>query len=168
MSIHWCSTQPQDECWMQQALAQAERAQQCGEVPVGAVLLRGDELIAAVHNQPIASCDPSAHAEVAVLRLAARAQNNYRLPNTTLYVTLEPCMMCLGAIMHARIQRLVFAANEPRAGVLISRVLALDFFNHHLQVTSGVLAAESSDLLRQFFQQKRGGSPSVRDESPQN
>ncbi len=166
MSIHWCATKPQDEHWMQQALAQAECAQQCGEVPVGAVLVQGNGLVAAAHNQPIASCDPTAHAEVAVLRLAARTQNNYRLPDTTLYVTLEPCMMCLGAMMHARIQRLVFATNEPRAGVLISQVLALDFFNHHLQVTSGVLAAESGEVLRQFFQLKRGKSPSTREKSP--
>ena len=155
MSIHWGATQQQDEGWMQLALEQAQLAAQHAEVPVGAVLVVGEKLVAAAHNQPIACCDPTAHAEVVALRLAAQAQHNYRLPQATLYVTLEPCLMCLGAVMHARIQRLVFAANEPRAGVLISRNLGLDFFNHHLQVASGVLAMESRDLLKLFFQQKR-------------
>jgi tRNA(adenine34) deaminase len=157
MSITWLPELSHDQHWMQQALLQAQNAQQLGEVPVGAVLVQNDTLLAAAHNQPIASCDPTAHAEVAVMRLAALAKNNYRLPDTTLYVTLEPCMMCLGAIMHARITRLVFAAREPRAGVLVSRELKLDFFNHHLQVTADVLAADSSDLLKQFFRQARAG-----------
>jgi tRNA(adenine34) deaminase len=155
MSIRWGEAQSQDERWMRLALAQAQRAEQHGEVPVGAVLVIGEHLVAVAHNQPISSCDPTAHAEVVALRLAAHAQHNYRLPQATLYVSLEPCLMCLGAMMHARIQRLVFAANEPRAGVLISRSLALDFFNHHLQVTSGVLSMEGGALLRLFFQKKR-------------
>lgn len=155
MSIHWGEVQTQDEGWMQLALAQAKCAADNAEVPVGAVLVLGDRLIAAAHNQPIAHCDPTAHAEIVALRLAATLRQNYRLPGTTLYVTLEPCLMCLGAIIHARVDRLVFAANEPKAGVLISRNLALDFFNHHLQVASGVLSLESAELLRQFFQRRR-------------
>ena len=144
---------------MQLALQQAELAEAIGEVPVGAVIVSNGEVVACGHNQPIASCDPTAHAEVVVIRLAAAARNNYRLPDTTLYVTIEPCAMCLGAIMHARISRVVFGAAEPRAGCLHSHPVLLEqnHFNHRVLVTAGVLAEQCSALMSGFFHRKRKG-----------
>lgn len=157
MSITWILPHAEDEHWMRLALAQAQQAMIADEVPVGAVLVADNQLIAAAHNQPITSHDATAHAEIAVLRLAGQAQHNYRLPGATLYVTLEPCMMCLGALIHARIARLVFATREPRAGFIVSRApqAPLDFVNHRLMVAEGVLAEASAQLLKSFFQQKR-------------
>jgi tRNA(adenine34) deaminase len=142
---------------MNQALAEARRAAQLGEVPVGAVLVRHGELLASACNSPISRRDPTAHAEIECLRLAAAALGNYRLTDCDLYVTLEPCSMCAGALVHARIGRLIFAANEPRAGAVTSRLRLLEapWLNHRVEVISGVLAEESSELLRQFFAARR-------------
>ena len=143
---------------MRAALAQAEIAAGLGEVPVGAVLVdEAGELLAAGHNQPIRANDPSAHAEIVVLRAAAQKLGNYRLPNTTLFVTLEPCTMCVGALVHARVKRLVYAAAEPKSGAIESALQLLDTgkFNHCPQVESGLLAGESSALLSRFFEQRR-------------
>lgn len=147
-----------DLTWMQQALAQAQIAADKDEVPVGAVLAdAAGNLIAVGHNQPISACDPSAHAEIVVLRAAAQKMGNYRLPETTLYVTLEPCTMCVGALVHARVGRLVYGAAEPKTGAIESaqRLFETGQFNHQPQVESGVLADECAALLTQFFEQKR-------------
>lgn len=146
-----------DEQWMQLALEQAQLAADNGEVPVGAVLVKDGELIASGFNQPISSCDPSAHAEIIVLRAAAKHLSNYRLPGTTLYVTIEPCTMCVGALIHARVERVVFGAPEPRAGALISASRLLDGtqFNHRIDVQSGVLADRCAAMMQNFFRRKR-------------
>jgi tRNA(adenine34) deaminase len=147
-----------DSDWMQQALAQARIAAELGEVPVGAVLVDADGcLLAAGHNKPISSCDPSAHAEIVVLRKAALMLENYRLPGTTLYVTLEPCTMCVGALVHARVKRLVYAAREPRSGAIESaqQLFETGDYNHRPEVEGGLLAAESSALLTTFFKARR-------------
>ena len=147
-----------DEAWMQQALAQAQAAATKDEVPVGAVLVDdAGELITAGHNQPISASDPSAHAEIVVLRAAAQKLGNYRLPGTTLYVTLEPCVMCVGALVHARIGRLVYGATEPKTGAIESahRLFETGKFNHRPEVEAGVLADECAALITQFFEHKR-------------
>ncbi len=139
---------------MRRALDEAERARASGEVPVGAVVVaRDDKLIGVGHNAPIAERDPTSHAEIAALRDACRAVGNYRLPGATLYVTIEPCTMCVGAMVHARIERLVFGAAEPKAGA--SALLASTTFNCRIAVTGGVLAPECGHLLAEFFQGKR-------------
>lgn len=146
-----------DADWMRRALELAKRAEAAGEVPIGAVLVRDNALIAEGWNQPIASHDPTAHAEIIALRAGGLASNNYRLIDTTLYVTLEPCVMCMGAIVHARVARLVFAAHDPQRGCAES-VMQLgntDFLNHRLPCQSGLLAEESASLLRNFFRQRR-------------
>lgn len=147
-----------DENWMRQTLVLAGRAAVQGEVPVGAVLVSATgELLGAGFNQPIASHDPTAHAEIVALRAAARAQQNYRLPGSTLYVTIEPCTMCVGAMIHARVARVVFGAPEPRFGALVSqrRLLEEGDFNHLMQVQGGVLAEECGALMRDFFKARR-------------
>jgi tRNA(Arg) A34 adenosine deaminase TadA len=144
---------------MQQALAQARLAAELDEVPVGAVLVDADgQLLAAGHNQPISARDPSAHAEIVTLRKAALMLDNYRLPGTTLYVTLEPCTMCVGALVHARVKRLVYGATEPRSGAIVSaqRLFDTGEYNHRPEVEGGLLAAESSALLTAFFKARRG------------
>ncbi len=146
-----------DIVFMQRALELARTAEARGEVPVGAVLVRDGAIVAEGFNQPISSCDPTAHAEIVALRGAAASFDNYRLPGTTLYVTLEPCPMCAGAMVHARVERLVFAAADPRTG---SAGSVFDFvrsekLNHRLEVQSGVLADESAALLRTFFRARR-------------
>lgn len=142
---------------MAQALEQAQRAADQHEVPVGAVLVKDDQLLAATHNRPIIDADTTAHAEILALRQAGQAVNNYRLPGSTLYVTLEPCCMCAGAIIHARIERLVFAAYDPKTGAAGSMfdVLIDTRHNHCVQVEGGLLATEAGDLLRSFFRKKR-------------
>ncbi|HBM42495.1 MAG TPA: tRNA-specific adenosine deaminase, partial [Halomonas sp.] len=128
------------------------------EVPVGAVVVDTQgEIIGAGHNAPLASCDPSGHAEVRALREAGQRLGNYRLEGCTLFVTLEPCMMCAGTMVHARIARLVYGAAEPRTGMVESKanLLAQPWFNHHIAVTGGVLAAPAKRLLKQFFAEKR-------------
>jgi tRNA(adenine34) deaminase len=148
---------PQHEVWMTQALMLAQQAADCGEVPVGAVLVRDGEVIGRGYNQPISSHDPTAHAELVALRDAATRLGNYRLGGSVLYVTIEPCTMCFGALMHARVASLVYGANEPRAGVCGSQLNLpeQDFYNHKIAVLGGVLAASSSSLLKDFFASKR-------------
>jgi len=142
---------------MRRALALAQEAQHAGEVPVGAVLIRGDTLLAQGSNQPISSSDPTAHAEIVTLRNAALRVRNYRLPDTTLYVTLEPCAMCAGAIVHARVARVVFGAADPKAGAggSVMNLLAHPRLNHQTMVTGGVLADECGVLLQDFFRARR-------------
>ena len=146
-----------DQYWMQQAIQLAKQAEALNEVPVGAVLTLNNELIASSFNQPIANHDPSAHAELSVLRQAADKIGNYRLLNTTLYVTLEPCMMCVGAMVHARIQRLVFGAFDPKTGVVtsVARLLDEPYLNHRVQYEGGVLATECGEILSNFFRARR-------------
>ena len=148
---------PRDEFWMTQALALAEQAAKAGEVPVGAVLVHHDQLIAQGYNQPISQLDPTAHAEVVVLREGAKKLGNYRLPECTLYVTLEPCAMCAGAMVHARIQRLVYGAKDPRTGVVSTQLNLLDqsFLNHRVVHEGGVLSSACGAILSAFFKAKR-------------
>lgn len=149
-----------DEHWMREALALAQQGAAAGEVPVGAVIVLGDTCIGAGWNQPITSADPTAHAEVVALRKAARHQDNYRLPEATLYVTIEPCTMCVGALIHARIKRLVFGATEPRAGAVCSHFHLLDtegVYNHRVEWEQGVLAQECAQVMSEFFQARRKG-----------
>ena len=142
---------------MQKALQLAELAAAQGEVPVGAVLVRDGALLAEGFNCPISRHDPTAHAEIDVLRKAARKLGNYRLPGTTLYVTIEPCTMCLGAIVHARVGRLVFGAREPRAGAVVSQLCLLDkdHYNHRTLWSEGVLADECRAIMTSFFRDRR-------------
>jgi tRNA(adenine34) deaminase len=143
--------------WMVMALQLAQHAARAQEVPVGAILVKDQEIIGQGWNQPIAHCDPSAHAEMLALRQAALQLKNYRLLNTTLYVTLEPCAMCLGAMLQARIDRLVFGAWDPRAGAVSSVFQIPDApqLNHRIRWEGGILADESSSLLKAFFQERR-------------
>lgn len=149
--------QEQDEFWMRRAMELAAQAEALGEVPVGAVIVCEGEIIGEGFNQPISSSDPSAHAEVLAVRAAARTINNYRLVGSTLYVTLEPCTMCVGALVHARVARLVFGTTEPKAGAVVSRskLLNADYFNHKIQVTGGILAEECQHQLSDFFKKRR-------------
>lgn len=146
-----------DESFMRLAIAQAERAAQCGEVPVGAVVVRNGEVIATGANAPISRHDPSAHAEMLALRSAAQALGNYRLSDCTVYVTLEPCAMCSGAMFHARIKEVVFGAHDPKTGVAGSVLNLYEHrqINHHTSVRGGVLADECGRLLQHFFAQRR-------------
>ncbi len=146
-----------DEHWMRRALALADRAADEGEVPVGAVVVRGDRLLGEGWNQTIGNCDPTAHAEINALRDAAQSEGNHRLPGACLYVTLEPCTMCAGALVHARVNELVFGAAEPRAGVVCSQHHLLDegWYNHRVRWRRGVLAGASSERLKAFFSARR-------------
>lgn len=145
------------EYFMMEALQQARHAESVGEVPVGAVLVKDHQVIARGFNQPISECDPTAHAEIVALRAGAKAVTNYRLLDTTLYVTLEPCAMCIGAILHARVNTLVYAARDPKAGAVESVFQIADDtrLNHRITCLSGVLAEEASQLLKDFFRKKR-------------
>lgn len=142
---------------MRRALELAEIAGERGEVPVGAVLVHKGKIIGEGSNRPIGNCDPSAHAEIIALRSAAEQMQNYRLPQTTLYVTIEPCTMCFGAMVHARVGRLVYGATEPRAGAVESRLKLGEsgFYNHRIAVESGVMAEEAAVLVREFFASRR-------------
>ena len=142
---------------MRAALAEAAKAREAGEVPVGAVVVLDDAIIGTGFNQPITSHDPTAHAEVVAIRAAARAAGNYRLTGATLYVTVEPCLMCVGAMVHARIGLLVYGAPEPKAGAIqsMTRAHELPGLNHRLEVIGGVLESESRELLQAFFQSRR-------------
>jgi len=146
-----------DEQWMRIAIEEASLAMDKNEVPVGAVLVKNDTLIAQAHNKPITKNDPTAHAEIQLLRKAGEQQKNYRLPESTLYVTLEPCTMCFGAMVHARIDRIVYGASDPKTGVCGSRMNLNEenFFNHKISITSGILEKESSELLKLFFKSRR-------------
>jgi tRNA(adenine34) deaminase len=143
--------------FMREALTLAAEAGRRGEVPVGAVVVVGDEIVGAGHNQPISAHDPTAHAEIVALRAAAARLGNYRLTDATMYVTIEPCMMCVGAIVHARIGTLVFGATEPKAGAIESTQRAHEHpaLNHRLVVVSGVLAAECGEMIARFFKDRR-------------
>ena len=147
----------QDAEFMKMALMQAHQARDAGEVPVGAVLVANQQIIASGHNQPIGHHDPSAHAEIVTLKAAGTALANYRLPETTLYVTLEPCMMCCGAIMHARVSRLVYGASDAKTGCVHSVMKLFDNaqLNHHTMVEGGVLADECAQVLKDFFKERR-------------
>jgi tRNA(adenine34) deaminase len=150
-----------DAHWMSRALELAQRAEAEGEVPVGAVLVRDGVVLGEGWNRPIAAADPTAHAEIEALRAAARAEANYRLPGSTLYVTIEPCTMCAGALVHARVARLVYGAPEPRAGAIESAARALETpgLNHRVAVTAGVLAEPCAARVRDFFRARRGAAP---------
>ena len=150
------STAAEDEAWMRLALGEARRAEALGEVPIGAVLVRDGEVIGSGCNRPISACDPTAHAEIEALRDAARRVGNYRLPGTTLYVTVEPCLMCAGALLHARIERLAYGASAPKTGAvaLLGEVPS----NHRLRVEGGILADCSARLLAEFFAARRACS----------
>jgi len=145
-----------DEDWMRHALSLAQKAADLGEVPVGAVLVKDDQLLAEGWNQPIIQHAPTAHAEIMAIRHAALSVKNYRLPGTTLYITIEPCSMCSGAIIHARIARVVFGAAEPRAGAV--ELLQNTQFNHQTEVTTGVLAEECGQILKDFFALRRNAA----------
>jgi len=142
---------------MEAALDQARLALAAGEVPVGAVLVAGGQILARGFNQPISATDPTAHAEVLVLREAARVLKNYRLTDATVYVTVEPCLMCVGAMVHARVREVVYGAAEPKSGALVSTLKALESpgLNHRFAVTAGVLEDECRSIIQEFFRQKR-------------
>ena len=146
-----------DDYWMRRALDLAERARSEGEVPVGAVLVMDDDCIGEGWNRPISAHDPTAHAEIAALRAGATRLGNYRLPGATLYVTLEPCAMCAGAIILARIKRLVYAAADPKAGAAgsVFNILQSSQLNHRVELASGILEKEAATLLQTFFRERR-------------
>ncbi|HET9270627.1 MAG TPA: tRNA adenosine(34) deaminase TadA [Vicinamibacterales bacterium] len=145
------------EHFMRAALEQARFGLVAGEVPIGAVVVAGDEIIARAFNQPISAVDPTAHAEVVALRAASKVVGNYRLVGATVYVTVEPCMMCVGALSHARVAEVVYGAPEPRTGALVSTLQALDSsgLHHRFEVTAGVLEAECRELIQEFFRARR-------------
>jgi tRNA(adenine34) deaminase len=146
------------DAFMEAALDEARRGLEAGEVPVGAVVVLDGRILARAFNQPIAATDPTAHAEVVALRGAARAVGNYRLLGSTVYVTIEPCLMCVGALVHARVQHVVYGAEEPKSGALVSAVRGLDLpgLNHRFEVTGGVLEDPCRRLLQEFFRDRRG------------
>ncbi len=148
---------PSDELFMEEALREAARAQASGEVPIGAIVVYQDKIIGRGWNRPTFECDPTAHAEVAAIREAGREIGNYRLTGCDLYVTLEPCAMCAGAITHARIRRLIYAADDPKAGAVRSALEVLNHptMNHRVEVTTGVLAGRAMEMLQSFFREKR-------------
>ncbi len=156
-AVETIAVNEQDEYWMRHALSLAEQGASLGEVPVGAVLVRGETILGEGFNQPISAQDPTAHAEVVAVRQAAAREQNYRLPDTTLYVTLEPCTMCVGALIHARVGRLVYGTTEPKAGVVESRnqLAQTDYYNHWLAVQGGVLAEACQQQLTDFFRRRR-------------
>ncbi len=143
--------------WMRRALELAQLASALGEVPVGAVIVRDGVIIGEGYNQPISTHDPSAHAEIIALRDAGKNTENYRLPGSTMFVTIEPCTMCVGALIHARVDTVVFGAREPKAGVLVSNLQLHEegHFNHQLKFVEGVLAEDCSALMRDFFLTRR-------------
>lgn len=146
-----------DHYWMQRAIELADKAAQVGEVPIGALLVLNDEVVGEGYNRPIRHNDPTAHAEIIALRDAASRIGNYRLLDTTLYVTLEPCMMCAGAMVHARIKKLIFGATDPKAGAVISKASLLEqtFLNHRVEYAGGLLSDACGHLLSQFFKARR-------------
>ena len=152
-----------DEQFMRLALAQARLARDAGEVPVGAVVVHDGEILSAAHNRPISGQDPSAHAEMLVIRQAAGRLGNYRLTGVTLYVTLEPCIMCAGAMIQARVSRLVYGAADPKSGAVTSlyRLLQDERLNHRVEVTSGILEEICAEILSGFFRGKRITSPPI-------
>ncbi len=150
-------TASNDQKWMQHALKLAERSREDGEVPVGAVIVKDNQLISEGWNQPIDKHDATAHAEIMAIRVAGKNLKNYRLPDSTLYVTLEPCTMCAGAIIHSRIKRVVFGAPDPRTGTAGSAIdlFSQDYHNHHVDVEGGVMREECGQILKDFFRERR-------------
>jgi tRNA(adenine34) deaminase len=146
-----------DEFFMREALELAHRAWDCGEVPVGAVVVRDGEIIGRGFNRPISSSDPTAHAEIIAMRDAALRIGNYRLAGCELFVTLEPCAMCAGAIMHARVRRLVFGTSDPKTGACgsVTDLFSLALINHHTEVISCLLSDDCGDIIKRFFEEKR-------------
>jgi tRNA(adenine34) deaminase len=146
-----------DELWMEEALREARRAAALGEVPVGAVVVREGVIIGRGHNRPITDSDPTAHAELFALREAGKTVGNYRLDGCELFVTLEPCSMCAGAITHARVKRLIYGADDPKAGAVKSAIAVLNHpqLNHQVEVTSGVLAGRTMEIVQAFFRDRR-------------
>jgi tRNA(adenine34) deaminase len=146
-----------DSHFMEEAIAEARAAAAAGEVPIGAILVHNGTILSRAGNRSIRECDPTAHAEIVVLREAARLLGNYRLADTTLYVTIEPCSMCAGAIIQARVPRLVYGADDPKGGAVRScfEILSNSRLNHQVEVTSGVLAADCAAILQTFFAERR-------------
>lgn len=157
-----------DGAWMEVALDEARRAADAGEVPVGAVVVLDGRELARAHNSPITLCDPTAHAEVLALRAAARTLGQYRLPGAVLYATVEPCSLCVGAALHARVERIVFGAPDPKAGACGSVVDLSDVaaFNHRIALTGGVMAERAARLLREFFAARRPRAARRREQAP--
>jgi tRNA(adenine34) deaminase len=146
----------EDEKWMQIAINQALEGEEIGEVPVGAILVKNKEIVAKAFNQPISLKDASAHAEIQIIRAAGIKLNNYRLNNTTMYVTMEPCLMCMGAIIHARIERIVFGAYDTKLGACVSqRIMSNNKSNHNVNIQGGVLGKDCKNILNDFFKSKR-------------
>jgi tRNA(adenine34) deaminase len=145
------------DVFMEAALEEARRGLASGEVPIGAVVVADGRIVARAFNQPIAAVDPTAHAEILALREAARVVGNYRLTEATVYVTIEPCLMCVGALVHARVERVVFGATEPKTGALVSAVRGLELpgLNHRFEVTGGVLEEPCRRLVQEFFRERR-------------
>ena len=152
-----------DKFWMQRALELATLAEQQGEVPIGAVVVKDDQIIGEGYNAPISQHDPSAHAEIQAIRNAARQLGNYRLLDCSLYVTIEPCVMCVGAIVHARLREVVYGAKEPKTGAVQSAfdLMSVDQHNHRVQVRHGILETECANILKAFFQRRRDAIKSV-------
>ena len=146
-----------DELWMEQALRSAQRALEAGEVPVGAVVVRQGHIVGRGWNRNIADCDPSAHAEIVALREAGKNQGNHRLGDCDLFVTIEPCAMCAGAMIHARLKRLIYGADDPKAGAIhsVMQVVNDPRLNHRMEIRGGVLAGRSAELLQEFFRKRR-------------
>jgi tRNA(adenine34) deaminase len=161
-------TDPQD--FMRQALAQAQHAWDLGEVPVGAVVVKDGVVIATGYNQPIGKHDPTAHAEIVALRAAAEALGNYRLPGCELYVTLEPCVMCSGAMMHARLAKVVYGATDPKTGACgsVLNLFEQEQLNHHTEVAGGVLADDCGAMLKSFFAERRAAAAEARKQAAQD
>lgn len=147
-----------DEIWMEEALREAQRARAAGEVPVGAIVVCNGRIVGRGSNRPISTNDPTAHAEILTLREAGKTLGNYRLENCEMFVTIEPCAMCAGALVHARIRRLVYGADDPKAGAVTSvmRVVNHEGLNHRMEVQGGVLAARCMEVVQSFFREKRG------------
>lgn len=154
-----------DQYFMAEALAQGQLAYDAGEVPVGAVVVVNGEVVGRGFNQPITSLDPSAHAEIVAIRDAAKNVGNYRLSGATLYVTVEPCAMCSGCLVHSRIERLVYATTEPKAGVVESAMKLLEspFLNHKVDTCSGVMSSEAAELMSSFFKMRREGKKKLKE-----
>jgi tRNA(adenine34) deaminase len=161
------SPEMMDRVFMRQAIDQAFNAQMLGEVPVGAVVVHDGQILSTGYNQPIGNHDPTAHAEIQALRAAAELLGNYRLPECSLYVTLEPCAMCAGAMMHARLKRVVYGAADPKTGACgsVVNLFANKQLNHHTQIDSGIMAEESSQLLKEFFAERRAQKQKAAEES---
>lgn len=160
-------TDMHDSIYMHQAISQAHNAWALGEVPVGAVVVKDGEIVATGFNQPIGTHDPTAHAEIMALRAAAEILGNYRLPGCELYVTLEPCAMCAGAMMHARLSRVVFGAPDPKTGACgsVINLFEQEKLNHHTEVTGGVMAEECGALLKEFFAERRRAAQKLIDQA---